>query len=86
MASIAYAASNVVSLEIAQDEVSHLRNSIVRNWGMPRVVRYPAYETLSFAGEEFTFQNEWDDPCLITSTSNGVEILKELCHQLNALK
>ena len=29
-----------------------------------------------FGGEEITFQNEWDDPCLISASEKGDEMLR----------
>ena len=31
---------------------------------------------VSFGGEDFTFQNEWDDPCLISRSVRGDELLR----------
>jgi hypothetical protein len=33
---------------------------------------------VQFAAEEFTFQNEWDDPCLISGTARGDELLRAI--------
>jgi hypothetical protein len=33
---------------------------------------------VKFGGEEFTFQNEWDDPCLISHSANGDELLRDI--------
>ncbi len=86
MASIIHAQRNVVSLEISEDELPFLRSLIKQNWGKPKVVRYPACDVLTIAGEEFTFQNEWNDPCLITSTLKGSEMLQKLLDQLAMCK
>jgi hypothetical protein len=83
MASIIHAENGVASLEIYEDELPQLRRLIKSNWGMSEVVRHPACDSIRIAGEEFTFQNEWSDPCLIASTSAGLEILKKLRDQLN---
>jgi hypothetical protein len=45
--------------------------------------RYADWETrpagiatiVRFGGEEFTLQNEWDDPCMISSSVRGDELL-----------
>jgi hypothetical protein len=83
MASIIHAENNVASLEIEEDELPRLRGLIESNWGAPQVVRHLACDTIRIADEEFTFQNEWGDPCLIAGTSEGLEILKKLRDQLN---
>ncbi|MCW4462064.1 hypothetical protein OK349_10130 [Sphingomonas sp. BT-65] len=38
---------------------------------------------LAFGGEEFLYQNEWDDPCLISSSTRGDEILRSMYAQLS---
>ena len=35
-------------------------------------------QVISFAGCEFVFQNEWEDPCLISGSSEGDVILRNL--------
>jgi hypothetical protein len=86
MASIVHAQNNVVSLEISELDLPLLRRLIEENWGKPKTVRYPTSENHRFGGEEFTFQSEWSDPCLITSTLKGSEMLMQLRDQLNSRK
>ena len=31
-----------------------------------------------FGGEQFTFQNEWDDPCLISGSAKGDSLLRAI--------
>jgi hypothetical protein len=38
--------------------------------------------TMFFCGECFTYQDEWDDPCLISSAPRGKEILERLADWL----
>lgn len=33
---------------------------------------------IGFGGERFTYQNEWDDPCLISSSTRGDELLRNI--------
>jgi hypothetical protein len=33
---------------------------------------------VKFGGEDFTFQNEWDDPCLISHSSEGDKLLRNI--------
>lgn len=40
------------------------------------------FKVYSFGGCEFTFQNEWDDPCLISNSDDGDAILRSLHAQL----
>lgn len=38
---------------------------------------------VSFGGETFTYQNEWDDPCLISSSNKGDELLRNIYTELS---
>jgi hypothetical protein len=33
---------------------------------------------VTIEGEPFTFQNEWDDPCLISGSAKGDELLRAI--------
>ena len=33
---------------------------------------------VTIEGEPFTFQNEWDDPCLISTSAKGDELLRSI--------
>ena len=33
---------------------------------------------VTIEGEPFTFQNEWDDPCLISASARGDELLRSI--------
>lgn len=33
---------------------------------------------VTFGGEDFTFQNEWDDPCLISRSVRGDDLLRAI--------
>lgn len=38
----------------------------------------------TFGGWEFVFQNEWDDPCLISNSNEGDAILRSLHGELTS--
>jgi hypothetical protein len=67
-----------LSLEFATSDLDGLR-SYIRD-------RYPDVSSkaagiatvVSFGGESFTFQNEWDDPCLISRSAKGDELLRAI--------
>ncbi|MEG3145968.1 hypothetical protein U1839_15010 [Sphingomonas sp. RT2P30] len=67
-----------LSLEFASSYLAAVRDHIR--------ARYPDVETefagiatiVRFGGEEFTFQNEWDDPCLISGSAKGDVILRSI--------
>lgn len=83
MASLIHLQDGAVSLELWEEELPEVRRLIEANWGRPGVVRHANCATLAFAGEDFTFQNEWNDPCLISRTQDGANVLKSLCDHLN---
>lgn len=33
---------------------------------------------VTFGGEDFTFQNEWDDPCLISHSVKGDDLIRAI--------
>jgi hypothetical protein len=74
----------MASLEISESDIAIVKQLIIEMWGVPKVTRHPACDSLEFAGESFTFQNDWNDPCLIADTNGGREILRILCERLNA--
>ena len=38
---------------------------------------------ICFAGSEFLFENEWDDPYLLSKTAVGDELLKAICRHFS---
>jgi hypothetical protein len=67
-----------LSLEFENSDLAAIRDHIR--------ARHPDVETefagiatiVRFGGEEFTFQNEWDDPCLISGSAKGDEFLRDI--------
>jgi hypothetical protein len=70
------------SLEFAPSELSSVAASIQKLFGLPEQHRHILTTEYRFGGSRFTFQNEWDDPCLISGTVEGDEILKQLWAEL----
>jgi hypothetical protein len=70
------------SLEFASSDLPFVASAIRARYGAPVVRRYPACADHRFGGCSFTFQNEWDDPCLISESDAGDAILRELCDAL----
>jgi hypothetical protein len=68
-----------LSLEFDTSDLDAVRAYIREKY--PDVSAQPAgviATTVRFGGEEFTFQNDWDDPCLISGSSNGDELLRAI--------
>jgi hypothetical protein len=76
----------VVSLEFEPGDMDELRAAIMRQFGGLNDERHVVSSDVHFGGESFTFQNEWDDPCLITSTESGRTILRRLYADLKAIE
>lgn len=39
---------------------------------------------VTFGGERFAFQNEWNDPCLIARSERGADMLEQIADDLGA--
>ncbi len=78
--------NGVLSLEFEPSDMDGVRAVIIRQFGALTVERRVISSEVHFGGESFTFQNEWDDPCLITSTENGRAILRRLYDDLIAIE
>lgn len=78
--------NGVLSLEFEPGDMHIVRAAIVRQFGALTVERRVVSSEVHFGGESFTFQNEWDDPCLITSTESGRTILRRLYDDLMAIE
>jgi hypothetical protein len=78
--------NGVLSLEFEPGDMDAVRAAIVRQFGALTVERRVVSSEVHFGGESFTFQNEWDDPCLITSTESGRTILRRLYDDLMAIE
>jgi hypothetical protein len=70
------------SLELAPAELDALASIIKDMYGIPDVERDIMSSRYTFGGQTFTFQNEWDDPCLISGSAEGDLILEALAERL----
>lgn len=78
--------NDVLSLEFEPGDMDTVRAAIVQRFGALTVERRVISSEVHFGGESFTFQNEWDDPRLITSTQSGRTILRRLYDDLIAVE
>jgi hypothetical protein len=67
--------SDLVSLEFGTAEVAAVKARLGR-LGMVTIARRATYDLITVAGEEFLFQNEWDEPCLIARSPAGSALLR----------
>jgi hypothetical protein len=70
------------SLEFAVEDIDRVRAALSVRHGAPKVTKYPILTFYTFGGTDVTFQNEWDDPCLIANTPDGVDMLRTLAADL----
>ncbi|WP_206539698.1 hypothetical protein [Leisingera sp. ANG-S5] len=76
--------SGRLSLEFSASDLTAVREAIESIYGVPEITAYPACASVKFAGCMFVFQNEWNDPCLISQSEEGNRILKDLFESLRA--
>jgi len=64
------------SLEFDTGDIDRVREYLRQRFGAPRVEHHPFHIVYKFRQADLLFQNEWDDPCLIASTEDGVAMLR----------
>lgn len=70
--------SGNLSLEFEVDEIGILADKIRQTFGGARRIPQITYTEYVFGGATFIFQNEWEDPCLISLSPEGGAILRDL--------
>lgn len=71
-------AGNHLSLEFEPSELETVRSYICARYPDMLSERAGIVTVVRFGGEKFTFQSEWDDPCLISGSNGGDELLREI--------
>jgi hypothetical protein len=66
------------SLEFEPADLPSVASTIRDQYGVPDKRQYLTFAKYRFGGSSFIFQNEWDDPCLISGSAEGDEILQNL--------
>lgn len=72
----------IFSLEFAPEDKADVRAAIQELFGELKINPVVVSATVLFDGECFAYQEEWDDPCLISSSARGKEILERLAERL----
>lgn len=67
-----------LSLEFEADDLPTVRAYIRERYPDWKATPAGIATVVRFGGEDFTFQNEWDDPCLLSSTTRGDELLRTI--------
>jgi hypothetical protein len=74
------------SLEFDPSDMPSVASAIRDHYGEVDKRQYPMLVEYRFGGCSFTFQNEWDDPCLISASVEGDQILRILHATLNSAR
>jgi hypothetical protein len=70
-----------VSLEFAEEDVDDLVKAIQERFGeIQTVKKLAAHDLVEFGAEQFIYYYEWD-PCLISQSPRGAEMLQEILLQ-----
>lgn len=72
-----------LSLEFNTSDLGAVRDCIRERYADVQMTPAGIATVVRFGGQDFTFQNEWDDPCLISSSTTGDELLRSIHAALN---
>ena len=72
------------SLEFDPGDAAAVRAAIAGRFGKMRRRWFVLAAEVTFGGESFTFQNERSDPCLISQSERGAEMLEQIADDLGA--
>ena len=71
------------SLEFAEADIERVRQALEKRYGVPEVDRsHPSITIYRYPGAHLTFQNDWENPCLIASDACGIAMLEHIAHEL----
>jgi hypothetical protein len=73
-----------VSLEFEPEDRDAVRAAVAELFGEASERRDVSCSEITFGRETFVYQAEWDDPCLISSTARGREMLAAIAEHLRA--
>ena len=72
----------IFSLEFAPEDKADVWAAIQELFGQPKITPEVFSASVLIDGEGLVYQDEWDDPCLISSSTRGKEILERLAERL----
>lgn len=72
-----------VSLEFSSTDAKAVREAIRQRYGRMRRRWFVVSADVTFGGERFIFQNEWNDPCLISRSPAGASMLEQITNDLD---
>lgn len=70
------------SLEFDAGDVAAVRAAIAARYGKMHRRWFVLSAEVTFGGERFAFQKEWIDPCLISHSERGAEMLEQIADDL----
>lgn len=73
------------SLEFDLADMSSVAAAIRESYGVPDKRQHATCAEYRFGGCSFTFQDEWEEPCLIAASAEGDNILKALYEALKSV-
>ncbi|WP_262027479.1 hypothetical protein [Microvirga sp. Mcv34] len=84
MVSLLRLGSGHYSLEFRSEDAPFIQAAIRELFGEPRQLNeYAVSATVTIGNADFTYYYEWDDPCLISSSSEGDAVLTAIAQRLS---
>lgn len=66
------------SLEFAEADIERVRQALEKRYGVPDVDKgHPTHTIYGYPGADLSFQNDWEDPCLIATKACGPRRLRQ---------
>lgn len=82
--SIQQLSGGAASLEFSPADAATVWAAIAARYGKMRRRWFVLASEVAFGGERFAFQNQWNDPCLISRSERGAEMLERIADDLGA--
>ncbi|MNN36944.1 hypothetical protein D3C81_1508610 [compost metagenome] len=71
------------SLEFAEADIERVRQALEKRYGLPEVDKgHPTITIYRYPSADLTFQNDWEDPCLIATNACGIAMLEHIANEL----
>jgi hypothetical protein len=71
-------------LEFEEEDIAHVVEGIRAEFGKAEQKQFAMASEVRFGGATFVFQNEWQDPCLISSSLQGDQCLRQIHKKLSS--
>jgi hypothetical protein len=71
-----------LSLEFQDEDRRALTAAIRERFGQPDIEVFPGASICRFGGASFTFYDQWGEPCLISGSERGDDLLRILVGDL----